>query len=279
MATPRETAALKKHLDAYAKALKTASADNIMNFVAPTADFRAKSTFIRGNKKVSAAVIKDQLRASGEIVGIKWLGSGVALVDGHYAARSGQGWFTEIWSKDRAYTIRTARTRLGSAAATFEAMNAKPVQVLGDVAEALRARVEAELRVKFKAFRTAFNKGDKEGMLKLFTKTADAIVAFSFIRGRAQILTGQMAIGAKAERMMDTVSNPNPMRNGATIAGGEPKVIQVLSPSLAVVDGTAQIGGIPKAHEFSPTAMKGVYTDIWVKTGNNWAMEGTRPWF
>jgi ketosteroid isomerase-like protein len=142
---------------------------------------------------------------------------------------------------------------------------------------------EKALRQNFKRWRAAFNKGDGKALMAMFTPKCDAIPVFSFLDGRAQILNGRTAVGDKAERMNPgaAVSNPNPnARNaGAALVDGEPKVVRFLSPTLAVVDGTAHISGIPNAHGFAPSEMKGVYMDVWRKVGGNWQIESSRAWF
>jgi ketosteroid isomerase-like protein len=210
------------------------------------------------------------------------------------------------------------RARVGAAAGSFNAMTAHATSTLVDetVPAMVREKEEAALRKRFKEFRTAFNNGDSEALAAMWSDNCDAIVAFSFLQGRAQIINGKMAVGSKADRMAAgaTVSNPNPMSGpiggiagpmatgagymgpageagglntgalkkrsgGAVIVAGEPKVIRFVSATVAVVDGTAEIGNIPAAHGFTPREMNGVYTDVWRKNQGVWQIEGSRPWF
>ncbi|MDP9106901.1 MAG: nuclear transport factor 2 family protein [Candidatus Eremiobacteraeota bacterium] len=234
-----------------------------------------------------------KLRASADVMATKWLGHDIALVDSVAETPKGRGWFTEIWHKSdgKSYVVAASRTRVGTAAASYEALDKTSAHTLHDAKGATKnSGDEAALRANFKTFRAAFNSGDSKTLVNLFTESTDAIVAFSFLEGRAQILNGRMAVGKKADRMAfgTEVSNPAPAAaahggggaaKGAAFVSGEPKVIRFLSSTVAVVDGTAAITNIPVAHGFAPREMKGVYTDVWVKTGGNWQIEGARPWF
>jgi ketosteroid isomerase-like protein len=227
---------------------------------------------VRGWDEISATAEQAlRVRASADVVSIKWLSKGVALVDSAAETSEGRGWATEVWEKDRSgeYHIEVFRTRIGPSGPTFEGLSKlSPVTVSGDVSD------EDSLRKNFKTFRAAYNSGDKAGVLSLVTEDCDAIVTFSFLGGRAQVLTGTAALDAKADSMIRTGTG-----KGSAFVAGEAKVIRFVSSDVAVVDGTAQITGIPAAHAFAPSEMSGVYTTYWRKSGSDWACAGARPWF
>jgi len=77
----------------------------------------------------------------------------------------------------------------------------------------------------------------------------------------------------------EDVINPAPDAQRATVTGGESKRIRFLSPTVAVVDGTEEISSIPRAHGFSPRELRGVYTTVWVKNGEEWEGQAARAWF
>jgi ketosteroid isomerase-like protein len=290
MALADEMAALTRQLESFSTGLRADHRGATGTFFAPDADFRGEGDFVRSAGAISADA-SDAVRAreSGDVISMRWLTGTIALVDGTFDTDEGKGWFTEIWDKNGDpnrrgdYVVRTERIRVGPPVTSFQSLNRMNRGTVGDnVSAAVRRDEEAALRARFTEFRNNFNQGNAEAVAGMFTTKADAMPTFSFLEGRAQILNGQTALAAKAERMNPgaLVSNPA-MRQGAGAAfvGGEPKVIRFLSPTLAVVDGTAEINNIPRAHGFAPREMRGVYTDVWRKVRGRWMIEGTRPWF
>lgn len=285
MSTATETAALVKQLKAFRNAARKKTAKSLERFYTDNTDFRGTKGFAQGFQKTATSTGSAgfKLRSSAETAHVKWLADGVALVDSVTDSGNQRSWFTELWQKqDGKYQIRSSRLRSGNSNRAYSALNRLKSAVQAEGLQgAVASREERKLRKNFKAFRQAFNKGDGKKMLALWSPDCDAVPVFSFLNGRAQVLNGRMAVGAKADRMNPgaTVSNPDPARGGAAIVAGEPKVVRFLTPKLAVVDGTADINGIPAAHGFAPKRMKGVYTDFWRKVGNNWLIESSRAWF
>jgi ketosteroid isomerase-like protein len=286
MSTDRENLALGEQLGAFRIALKSKDLRTVAPFFADRADFGSVRGIMRGWDEIAATSGELlSLRESADVVSSKWLSKEIALVDGVFDTGEGRGWFTEIWHKSdgKNYLISLSRSRVGSPSASFDAFSRlSPHTIPNDDLGSIQQEEEEELRKQFKAFRTAINNGDSKGVAALFTPDCDAIVAFSFLQGRAQILNGRTAVGDKADRMNPgaLVSNPATLESqGANFVGGEPKVIRFLSPTVAVVDGTAEIAGIPRAHGFSPKEMTGVYTDVWHKSDGQWLIAGSRPWF
>jgi len=283
----RTSSRLARQLTAYGEATRSADVQAVMAFFAPRADFRSTGEIVRGRDDIAASV-RDWVasRAEAEVVSIRELSPQVALVDTGFSTdgRRGRGWFTEIWQvgQARAHLIQTLRVRVGPATPAFDAVNRLIPEVVADdnMPINVRNREEQELRRRFQEFRTAFNNANTKAVTSLCTRNCNAIPVFSFLDGRAQILDGVGAIGGKAARMFgQEVINPDPNSRGATFIGGEAKVIRFLSESVAVVDGTAEINNIPFAHGFAPSEMRGVYTNIWRKAGDQWQAEGARAWF
>jgi|GEM_PF-6243473 len=283
--SPAEEAALKRQLEQFRTALSSGNRASVGRFL-PKADFLSEQGVVRGAEQVSA-VAPLRLRSQADTTSIKWLSGDFALVDNVAEQNDNRSWFTEIWHKTGGedFAISVSRARIGAPTTAFEALSRAAVSTGGDDVPASVSSAETpELQKQFKAFRAAFNEGNQQAMLALFTPDCDAHVVFSFIQGRAQVLSGHGGVGAKAQRMAaSAVTNPvrarTAQRAGAVIAG-EPKHVRFLSPTLAVVDGTAEISGIPAAHEFSPREMNGVYTDVWSKSaGGSWQIISTRPWF
>lgn len=284
MSTPKETVILKKRLGAFSTALRSNKPESAAAYFAPNADFRSSKGIVRGADKIAAAADETLwLRSSADVLSIKWLSKDMALVDSVAETDKGRGWFTEIWdsSGGKDPVIRAARSRVGTSGDAYKAINAlSPETIADEVRPAVAKKEEAELRRRFKTFRTAFNKGDTKTLVDLCSKTVDAIPVFGFLDGRAQIMQGRAAVGSKADRMFGAdVSNPNPTRQGASFIGGEPKVLRFLSSTVVVVDGTAEISNIPSAHGYAPKEMKGVYSNVWRKSGGQWRCEGARAWF
>jgi hypothetical protein len=285
MNNDQETAALKERLSAFSAALKSDNLMTIGPFFAANADFRVSEGIVRGWDGVAPTVAASLgVRAAADVVSIKWLSDGIALVDSAAETSQGRGWCSEVWDKNDAqdYVIKVFRTRVGPVAPTLEGMNRlSPVTVSGDVSDSDQRDGEAALRTNFKAFRTAFNGGSKKGVLALTSHDCDAIVAFSFLNGRAQILNGPGDLEVKASNMgaSSGVGAATRPPGKASFVAGEAKVIRFVSPNVAVVDGTAQITGIPPAHTFAPREMSGVYTTLWRKNEGTWLCAGARPWF
>lgn len=284
MSTPKETTVLKKRLEAFSTTLRSNKLDSIATYFAPNADFRSSKGIVRGADKITAAADDMlRLRASADVLSIKWLSTDMAMVDSVAEAEKGRGWFTEIIRKGdgKNYLIDALRIRVGTSDNAYKAISAlTPETIAGEVSLEVVKKEEAELRKRFKTFRAAFNKGDTKTLLELCATTVDAIPVFGFLDGRSQIMQGRAAVGAKADRMFGAdVSNPNPTRQGASFIGGETKVLRFLSPTVVVVDGTAEISNIPSAHGFAPKEMRGVYSNVWRKSGGQWRCEGARAWF
>jgi ketosteroid isomerase-like protein len=287
MPIPTPPAALSKHLADFTASLTSArAAAAAPMFFAPNADFLGAKGIVRGADKVQAAVADfAKVRGNAEVAHVKQLEKGLYLIDTTRETPDGKAWFTEVWQSAPGgkFVIQLTRARSGSPKPAFNALNKTEVSTFTDTMSAGdRQTEERALRQGFKAFRSAFNNGDTEGMAALWTPKCDAIPVFSFIGGRAQVLVGRPAIGAKGDRMQNVASNPAPDRSavrGAAIVDGEPKSIRFLSATLAAVDGTAQIGNIPAGHGFAPKEMSGVYTDIWRKVGQSWQIESSRAWF
>jgi hypothetical protein len=290
MSTPQEIAVLKSNLESFRAGLGSITIFNVgaatSSHLADDVDFLASSGFVRGPAAVSeAAADALRLRAGAQEVATKWLSDDIAIVDSVADTGTTRNWFTEVWQKGQdkqdAYAIRVSRARVGTPEKSYSTLNAAIPQTLTATVATDAPDSEGQaLRGQFKAFRTAFNNGDLKGVTALFSKTVDAIAVFSFLDGRAQILTGG-GVAAKQGRLMgQDVINPAPDAiAGAKIVSGEPKAIRFLSPTVAAVDGVGQLSGVPAAHGFAPSEMKGVYTNYWCKTGGTWLIESIRPWF
>jgi hypothetical protein len=283
----RELSHLSDTINDFNKALRTAG-DGHMKFVARNADARVGFGIARLRVAVEAVSSSLFPRNTADITSIKWLSRrrlGItALVDSVFEAEDGRGWVTEIWVKRRdKYQLAVSRLRVGSVKPAYEALRQTRPRVESDrLRRDIVARESAALKGQFAAFRQAYNSGDHKAVTNLFAEGADAIPVFSFLQGRAQILGNKPAIGEKAERMTSGALVSNPARGAveaSQITGGEPKVVRFLNSRLAVVDGTATIGGIPQAHGYAPKELTGVYTDIWGKVGAEWKMSGSRAWF
>jgi ketosteroid isomerase-like protein len=275
--------ALSAQLTAFANALRANDLAAATPFFAVNADFRSTGGLVRGRDQIAAGAGQQLIaRASGRIISSKWLPGEVALVDGVFESGNERGWFTEIWRQvGQNHVIQTSRIRVGPSAAAFDALNQMNPNVVSDtVPPAIRDAEANALRQQFGAFRAAFNGANLEGVLRLCSPTCNAIPVFSFLQGRAQVFTGRAQIGEKAARMLgQDVINPDPNAQRAAFLAGDAKVINFLSRTLAVVDGTAEIGGIPSAHEFAPRELRGVYTNVWRKSAGTWRCEGARAWF
>src|ERR1039458_10309780 len=281
-------AEVEERLGALRAEWRTGDLSRAAHFFDANVDFRSPRGIVRGWEEISKTAGEWLLmRATAETVSAKPLPDNMALVDSVFETEKGiRNWFTEILHKtDKDYQIVSFRVRVGTSTASFEGLSKLSPQTVSDAVPVAVQNKEAEaLRSNFKNFRAAFNKGDTKGVVALCTHSCDAIPVFSFLQGRAQILTGQPGIEAKGNRMFGVdvaqeVSNPNPNRQGAAYLGGEPKVLRFLSGHVAVVDGTAEITNIPSAHGFAPRELKGVYSTVWVKTSGNWLAEGAGAWF
>ena len=288
MSTAQAKQALKARLDAYHEALSSHNLlDPIAKFFSPDADFLTDQGLVRGhaNLRPSHTELLTK-RATADVVSTKWLADNAALVDSAFDAADGRGWSTELWMQPEKgeYVIRFQRIRAGMPFA-FDALHALiPATIASEGVDASMQEEEAALRQQFKAFRAAFNNGDRDAMVQVWSEAADALPVFSFLNGRAQALNGRSAIGDKTDRMSRgaQASNPDPTLTpvkGAVMVSGEPKAIRFITPTLAVVDGTAEINDIPKGHGLVPSKMKGVYTDVWRKNDGKWQIESSRPWF
>jgi hypothetical protein len=277
----------QQRLEDFKTGLATLDRERVPEFYADDVDYRGSGGVLFANAEVTRALRRDlSRRASSEVVAMRRINRDFALVDSVFDDEGARGWFTEVWagSGDDQTRIVSTRTRYGTPEDAFGALSElTPQAVAGRVDEDTANAEFNELQTRFRAFRTAFNSGDSAAVMSLFSDDSNAIVAFSFLNGRAQILDGQDAMATKSERMMgEAVSNPDPSRFsrlGAVFVGGQPKTVRFLAKDLAVVDGTAEIAGIPAAHGFSPSAMTGVYTNFWSKAGGEWQCVGARPWF
>jgi hypothetical protein len=311
LVTSQTQAGLDAQLAAYLEAAK-GGVSAVQSFFAADADFRGGAGIARG----WAAIVADQasatpetlltLRGQGEVSSVKWLASDTALVDGVYPLTSGRGWFTEIWSLvGGKFQIRSARLRGGAASGSYAAVSRLTPTTVGSLPSDTQSAEEAELRTQFSTFRSSFNGGSVEGVMSLTSGTTDAIPVFSFLQGRAQVMAGSAAVATKSAQMLGSVSvvdaststaSPSPTASPtampsaalgaiadpskrAVFLSGEAKVIRFLSPTLAVIDGTAEIGNIPLAHGFAPSQMRGVYSNVWSKADGRWKGESARPWF
>jgi hypothetical protein len=258
----------QQRLEDFKTGLATLDRERVPEFYADDVDYRGSGGVLFANAEVTRALRRDlSRRASSEVVAMRRINRDFALVDSVFDDEGARGWFTEVWAGSGDDQTRIVSTQA----------------VAGRVDEDTANAEFNELQTRFRAFRTAFNSGDSAAVMSLFSDDSNAIVAFSFLNGRAQILDGQDAMATKSERMMgEAVSNPDPSRFsrlGAVFVGGQPKTVRFLAKDLAVVDGTAEIAGIPAAHGFSPSAMTGVYTNFWSKAGGEWQCVGARPWF
>lgn len=270
--------------------------ENSQEFFSPDADYRGSGAIVRGRENVIAEIDADLgRRAAATVVSTRQIGE-FTLVDSAFDSADGRGWFTELWGPGASaseLTIASSRMRFGQTDQAFTALSATTPNVIGaGVNDDVVQQASADLQSQFKEFRSAFNSGNSQGVTALFTENSDAIVAFSFLQGRAQILSGPSELTAKAERMTTgtavataftarrpATADPTSKALGALFVGGQPKTVRFLSENVAVVDGTAEIAGIPRAHGFSPSEMSGVYTNFWSKSGNAWLCAATRPWF
>ncbi len=291
--------ALIERLEAFGAAAKTGDAASLKSFFDEQADFRGAGGIVRGWDQIAAAERRSSADASlrqrgaAEITAIKWLAPQVALVDSVFETEGGRGWFTEIWdASGGSFVIRTLRVRSGRIDASFQELSALASTTIdGDISATVQSAEDEALRARFKEFRAAFNSGNVKGVMALTTPTTDALPVFSFLGGRTQAMPGASAVEAKAEAMLGVVPVTDSaaagvrsaaelgQRKQAIFLAGEPKVVRFLSPTLAVVDGTAQIGNIPMAHGFAPREMQGVYSVVWTKYNGEWKGEAARPWF
>jgi hypothetical protein len=289
MPIPREIAAVTTLANDFTTALINDDEQRFNTFVAKDVDVMSANGFEVG-EDLARAHIKSmsKARTRAETVGMRFVSKTTAIVDLVFDDDDGRGWISEVWSRENggAHSIRAIRSRYASPERAFETLSNSDQSFKSDVLRDDALEVEKRaIQKQFKRFRAAFNDGDSEGMVSLWEKDANAIVAFSFLGGRAQFLDGQAAMGDKAERMSlgAIVSNPADRAarrsGGAVMVSGEPKNIRFLSKTLAVVDGTAEIGNIPAAHGFTPKEMSGVYTDFWSKSSGTWKLTATRPWF
>lgn len=287
--------ALIERLKAFGNGAKSGDSAGLRGYFDKSADFRGAGGIARGWDQISAADQRAtpdatlRQRGAAEVVSIKWLAPKVALVDAVFETERGRGWFTEIWDGGSGtFMIRSLRLRAGRTEASFKELSAlKTATVDG---ESLGAE-DGALRARFKEFRAAFNAGDVKGVMALTTPTTDALPVFSFLGGRTQAMPDAGAVEAKTEAMLGVVPVTDSMAAGArssvdlaerkraVFLAGEPKVVRFLSPTLAIVDGTAQIGNIPMAHGFAPREMQGVYSVVWTKHNGEWKGEAARPWF
>jgi hypothetical protein len=289
MPISREIAAVSTLANDFTIALSQDDTDTANAFLAKDVDVLSDAGFEIGEDKVRAHIVDmSKARARAETVGIKLVSKKTAIVDLVFEGDEGRGWISEVWSRDegRTHSIRAVRSRYASPKRAFEALTNTNQNFKSTVLDDNQIAAEKEeLQSQFKQFRKAFDEGETEQMMSLWEEDGDAIVAFSFLGGRAQFLKGPVAMGDKAERMSlgAMVSNPADRAarrgGGAVIVSGEPKNIRFLSKTLAVVDGTAEIGNIPAAHGFTPKQMTGVYTDYWSKSSGEWMLAATRPWF
>jgi hypothetical protein len=277
---------LQRRLREFTTGLATLDRGDVPRFYAQDADYRGSGGVLFADADVRRALQRDlSRRAAAESVAIRRITADFTLVDSVFEDDGTRGWFTEVWSAgDQDAQVVSTRTRFGTPGEAFKALSElEPQAIAGRVDQDTADAEFAELQTRFKAFRTAFNSGESANVMALFSADSDAIVAFSFLNGRAQILDGQEAMATKSERMMgEAVSNPAAeglSRLGAVFVGGQPKTVRFLSKDVAVVDGTAEIAGIPPAHGFSPRSMTGVYTNVWSKAEGDWKCVGARPWF
>ena len=152
------------------------------------------------------------------------------------------------------------------------------------MSDAQAAQEETALRDLMGRLRAAWKSGDANAMDEGLAPGVTAAPSFSFLQNRIQGLAGRQAVREKMARLNpEAVARTLGGEVGAGVAQlnieGEAKSIRFLSPTLAIVDGTIQLSGIPRAHGFAPTELRGVYTDYWRKSGNRWRIEATRPWF
>jgi ketosteroid isomerase-like protein len=289
MPNPREIAAVTTLANDFMIALTNDDEQRVNAFVAKDVDVMSAEGFEVGEDRARSHIKSmSKARTRAETVGMRFVSKTTAIVDLVFDDDDGRGWISEVWSREdgATHSIRAVRSRYASPKRAFETLNNSGQSFKSDVLrdDALEEEKRA-IQKQFKRFRAAFNEGDSEEMVALWEKDANAIVAFSFLGGRAQFLEGQAAMGDKADRMSlgAMVSNPADRAarrgGGAVMVSGEPKSIRFLSKTLAVVDGTAEIGNIPAAHGFTPKEMTGVYTDFWSKSSGTWKLTATRPWF
>jgi uncharacterized protein (TIGR02246 family) len=289
-------------------------AEGLVRYWAPEADVITQSGFLRGRTQIGAELAQmlkgpAEMRAelirmrgssAGDVLSIRLLASDVAVVDGKIGdsteasvdwpsevwkkrgdewieeryvddkRKARTCWFTEVWKKyDDDWQIVSSRTRMGDPSTIFSKLSLEaPRTTREGISEDMSAREEDVLRDHFALFRKAWKSGDSDALAKLWAPNADAIPSFGFLQNRAQILEGQTSVAAKMARM-----------RGSEIVAGEPKSIRFLGPTVAVVDGTVEISGIPRAHGIVLSEMNGLYTDVWKKSGDVWAIEASRPWF
>jgi hypothetical protein len=257
-----------------------------MGLLADDVDYVSERGIEHGPDRVSVNLAAyGALRKTAEVISMTWLDKDIVLVDSVAEdERRHRIWFSEIWRRGelRDYSqakVTSMRIRHGSPDKHFESLSRARQRFVSTAGT--RRDDEEALRAQFKAFRTAFNNSDSKGVVALFTAQCDAIPVFSFLNGRAQIIKGRAAVGAKANRMgpPDRNIDSDPQAKGASFVTGEPKLIRFMSDTVAVVDGTAEIGNIPKGHGFAPADMTGVYTDMWKKSSAGWRMQGSRAWF
>ncbi len=289
MPNAREIAAVTTLANDFTIALTRDDADTANKFVSDDVDVVSAEGFAIGEDKVKAHIsAMSKARSNAETVGIRFLSKKTAIVDLVFDGDDGRGWISEVWSREEGHnhSIRAVRSRYASPERAFAELSNTDQNFKSSTLSDNEVEAESrELRRQFKRFRHAFNEGDTDEMVSLWEDDGNAIVAFSFLNGRAQFLEGQAAMGEKSERMAlgAMISNPADRAarrgGGAAMVSGEPKNIRFLSKDLAVVDGTAEIGNIPAAHGFTPKEMTGVYTDYWSKRSGEWKLTATRPWF
>jgi hypothetical protein len=277
--------------------------ENVVSLFAPSADAITPDGFLVGResiqKRLSQAFktkAREQLlvfggSSVGEVTSVRQLTSDIAIVDGFIPGDNGdkkslKGWFSEVWKNyDGEFLIATSRNRVGSAAKLFSNLQEAPLRRASEgITEKAAAKEEKTLRALFVSLRKAWRSGDTAAMAKGLHSTADAIPSFGFLENRSQILQGRAAVVGKMARLNPEVvvlpiTQSRRANAGTLKISGEAKSIRFLGPRVAVVDGTIELLGIPQAHGFAPTQLTGFYTDYWRKSGNEWRIEGTRPWF
>jgi hypothetical protein len=299
---PKINATLSKRLTSFRKGFESLD-ENVTNFFAPNADAITPDGFLVGRESIQKRISQafkakadEQLlvfkgSSVGEVTSVRQLTSNIAIVDGFIPGENGdkkslKGWFSEVWKNyDGEFLIACSRNRVGSAAKLFSNLQAAPSRTSSeDITEKAAVKEEEALRALFVSLRKAWKSGDAAAMGKGLHPTADAIPSFGFLENRSQILQGREAVVAKMTRLNPQavarlVPGFSGAKGGALQIAGEAKSIRFLGPNVAVVDGTIELQGIPQAHGFAPSQLSGFYTDYWRKSGSDWRIEGTRPWF